>query len=90
MFKIGTKKISKNNSPYLIAEIGVNHNGSIHIARKLIDLAQKAGFDAVKFQTYNLDELLKKNTPTTDYQKNKSKIICINYFKNIFLIMINL
>lgn len=73
MFKIGKKIISKNKSPYLIAEIGVNHNGSIHIARKLIDFAKKAEFDAVKFQTYNLDGLLKKNTPTADYQKNKSK-----------------
>lgn len=73
MKKIDIKKISKNNCPYLIAEIGVNHNGSIYIAKKLIDLAQKAGFDAVKFQTYNLDGLLKKNTHTTDYQLNKSK-----------------
>ena len=45
MFKIGSRKINKNNFPYLIAEIGVNHNGSIHIAKKLIDSAKKAGFD---------------------------------------------
>ena len=60
MFEIGSRKINKNNYPYLIAEIGVNHNGSIYIAKKLIDYAKKAGFDAVKFQTYNLDALLKK------------------------------
>ena len=74
MFKIDKKEINKRVSPYLIAEIGVNHNGSINIAKKLIDHAYTAGFDAVKFQTYNLDGLLKKNTPSTKYQKKKSKM----------------
>ena len=74
MFKIDKKEINESVSPYLIAEIGVNHNGSVNIAKTLIDHANKAGFDAVKFQTYNLDGLLKKNTPSTKYQKKKSKI----------------
>ena len=39
--------------PYLIAEIGINHNGSIKNAKKLIDLAKKYDFDAVKFQKRN-------------------------------------
>ena len=39
--------------PYLIAEIGINHNGSINLAKKLIDLAVKYNFDAVKFQKRN-------------------------------------
>ena len=38
------------NDPYLIAEIGINHNGSLDIAKKLILTAKDAGFDAVKFQ----------------------------------------
>ena len=41
--------------PYLIAEIGINHNGNIRIAKELIDAAHKAGFDAVKFQKRTLD-----------------------------------
>ena len=41
---------------YIIAEIGVNHNGKISIAKKLIKIAKKLGADAVKFQTYNSDE----------------------------------
>ena len=41
--------------PFLIAEIGINHNGSVNIAKKLIDLAKKNNFDAVKFQKRNPD-----------------------------------
>ena len=41
--------------PFLIAEIGINHNGSIDLAKKLIDLAKKNNFDAVKFQKRNPD-----------------------------------
>lgn len=41
--------------PYLIAEIGINHNGDIHLAKKLIDNAKEAGFDSVKFQKRKID-----------------------------------
>ena len=41
--------------PFLIAEIGINHNGSVSTAKKLIDLAKKYNFDAVKFQKRNPD-----------------------------------
>ncbi len=44
------KKIGPSQPVYIIAEIGINHNGSLEIAKKLIDEAVKAGFDAVKFQ----------------------------------------
>ena len=40
--------------PYLIAEIGINHNGSLEITKKLIDYAKSSGFDAVKFQKEQL------------------------------------
>ena len=48
MKSIQTKKL-KLKKPFLIAEIGINHNGSIKLA-KMIDLAKSIGFDAVKFQ----------------------------------------
>lgn len=47
-------------SLYLIAEIGINHNGDIEIAKKLIDAAHKAGFDAVKFQKRTVDKVYTK------------------------------
>ena len=50
--------------PFLIAEIGINHNGSIQLAKKLIDLAKNYGFDAVKFQKRNPD------VSTPDYLKD--------------------
>ena len=48
--KVGAKFVSEISPTYLIAEIGINHNGDLEIAKKLIDEAVKAGFDAVKFQ----------------------------------------
>jgi N-acetylneuraminate synthase len=47
-------------SIFLIAEIGINHNGDINIAKKLIDAAADAGFDAVKFQKRNVEEVYSK------------------------------
>jgi sialic acid synthase SpsE len=47
---IGQKKIGINCKPYFIGEIGINHNGSIIIAKQLIDMAAHVGIDAVKFQ----------------------------------------
>ena len=44
------QKIFKRKHPFLIAEIGINHNGDLNIAKKLIDSAAEAGFNAVKFQ----------------------------------------
>ena len=50
--KIGDKFIGENRQVFIIAEAGVNHNGDIRLAKKLIDAAVKSGADAVKFQTF--------------------------------------
>jgi sialic acid synthase SpsE len=52
-----------NNKVYIIAEIGINHNGSIDLAKKLIKSAKRSGADAVKFQTYLTDKRAHKNSP---------------------------
>ena len=54
---------------FIIAEAGVNHNGSIALAKKLIDVASEAGADAVKFQTFKAEKLVSKNAPKAAYQK---------------------
>ena len=54
---------------FVIAEAGVNHNGSIKIAKKLIDVASNAGADAVKFQTFKAKKLYQK-LKKASYQKN--------------------
>jgi N,N'-diacetyllegionaminate synthase len=56
-------------SVFVIAEAGVNHNGLISLAKKLIDIAVDAGADAVKFQTFKADKLVSKGAPKADYQK---------------------
>ena len=56
-------------SVFIIAEAGVNHNGSIELAKKLIDVASDAGVDAVKFQTFKTENLVSKNAKKADYQK---------------------
>jgi len=53
----------------IIAEAGVNHNGSIQLAKKLIDKAVFSGADAVKFQTFKAKNVVSKNAPKADYQK---------------------
>ena len=53
------------NKPYLIAEIGINHNGSLDITKKLIDAAKKTGFDAVKFQKRTINIVYDKKTLDT-------------------------
>ena len=58
-----------------IAEAGVNHNGNINYAKKLIDLASRAKADYVKFQSYKVDNLIRKETKTANYQKNIKKKI---------------
>ena len=63
----------KSRKVLIIAEAGVNHNGSIKLAKKLIDVAVKAKADIVKFQTFKAENLVTKNAKKADYQKQKTK-----------------
>ncbi len=54
---------------FIIAEAGVNHNGSIELAKKLIDVAVEARVDAVKFQTFKTENVISKNAQKAEYQK---------------------
>lgn len=57
--RINNRTISSNN-PYIIAEIGINHNGSVDLAKMLIDIAVDCGCDAVKFQKRDIDKVYTK------------------------------
>lgn len=61
-------------SVFIIAEAGVNHNGDITLAKKLIDVAVEAGVDAVKFQTWKTELLVTKDAKQAEYQTENTKI----------------
>ena len=59
---------------FIIAEAGVNHNGSIDLAKELIDIAVKSGVDAVKFQTFKAELIVSKSADKAEYQKSTTDI----------------
>lgn len=61
-----------NNRILIIAEAGVNHNGDIETAFKLVDVAAKAGADVVKFQTFKTEILVSRYAPKASYQKDNT------------------
>ena len=65
---MNTKKV------FIIAEAGVNHNGSIELAEKLIDVASDAGANAVKFQTFRAENLVTKNAKKANYQMETTNV----------------
>ncbi|WP_416799347.1 N-acetylneuraminate synthase family protein [Ciceribacter azotifigens] len=68
-FAIGDRVVGADHACFVIAEIGVNHNGDPDLAARLITAAKEAGADAVKFQTFRADRLVVRATPTAEYQK---------------------
>lgn len=73
-FKIKNFNLGKKYQPYVIAEIGVNHEGDINLAKKMIEEVSSTGANAVKFQTYKADTLASKNSPAYwDIKKEKTK-----------------
>lgn len=58
---------------FIIAEAGVNHNGSLEMALQLVDAAVDAGVDCVKFQTYKTENLVSQSAPKADYQINNTQ-----------------
>lgn len=74
--QLGNHRIIDGAPPYVIAEIGVNHEGSMEKAKQLIDLAKAGGAQCAKFQTYKADSLACRNSPTywdTNEEPTKSQ-----------------
>lgn len=57
---------------YIIAEAGVNHNGSIELAKKMVDVAKKSGADCIKFQTFVSKNIVSKSAGKAEYQKQQT------------------
>lgn len=66
--QIGTRAAGAGQPVFVIAEAGVNHNGDMGLAKKLIDAAADAGADAVKFQTFTPEEIVSDTAPQAEYQ----------------------
>ena len=67
-FKISKNKyIEDKDPPYIIAEIGSNHNGDMNLCKKIVDAAKEAGADCVKFQFFSTSSIFSKKTYEDNY-----------------------
>jgi N,N'-diacetyllegionaminate synthase len=67
--EIRGRQIGEGHPCFIIAEAGVNHNGNLDLARRLVDAAADTGADAVKFQTFKAAKLISAAAPKAEYQK---------------------
>ena len=68
--KINDSFIGHGCPVFIIAEAGVNHNGSIELAKKMVNVAKESGADAIKFQTFKTENMIIRNAQKAEYQKN--------------------
>ncbi len=67
--KLKNKLIGAGESCFIIAEAGVNHNGDLKLAKKMVEVTKEAGADAIKFQTFKTESLVTKDAEKERYQK---------------------
>jgi N,N'-diacetyllegionaminate synthase len=67
-FRVGQRDIGAGAPCFVIAEAGVNHNGDVALAHRLIDAAREAGADAVKFQSFKAERMVTADAPKAEYQ----------------------
>lgn len=67
--RIGEAEVGPGQPPYIIAEAGVNHDGAVSTAMRMVDIAAEAGADAIKFQVFRANEIASRSAPTARYQQ---------------------
>lgn len=73
-FEIAGREIGDNHEPFIIAEAGINHNGDIELAKKMIVAAKAAGVDAIKFQTFHADEFIQDASLMYTYRSQGKEV----------------
>lgn len=73
-FSIGDRAIGPDQPAFVIAEVGINHNGEVGKAMEMIKVARRAGADAVKFQTFSADEFVAKDAPPFTYRSQGKEV----------------
>ena len=77
--RVGTRKIGNGQPCFIAAEIGINHNGDMALAKAMIDAAVATGADAVKFQTYKTDDFLSDRTLMYTYESQGKTVTEAQY-----------
>ena len=77
--RIGDAVVGSGQRVYVIAEAGVNHNGDVDTARRMVEVARQAGADAVKFQAFRAERLVTRTASMADYQKGGLSDTCTQY-----------
>ena len=73
-FKIKNSEITKSSKPFIIAEAGINHNGDLQTAYKMIDVAKECDVDCIKFQTFKAEEFCGDKSQTYTYMSQGKEI----------------
>ena len=74
MIEINNYELKNYGKPFIVAEVGINHNGELSKAFKMIEVAKHSGVDAVKFQTFKADEFCGDKTQMFTYQSQGKKV----------------
>lgn len=77
--RVGRKWVGEGHPCFIVAEIGINHNGDLKLAKKLIRAAKKAGADAVKFQNYRTEDFISDRSLTYEYISQGRRVLETQY-----------